>query len=1044
MEPITEALERTLQAASGGEPSWRDDVQALHINSRERTEGDTPGRYVISLPRPIEFASTVQLGSIFLPARAIDNVGETRARVPLALPLDMPAVDLSLNLSVDFDVTYYGLPTGLYGSMASALRAGGAGELFESLVPIYTDDVSIVLPRRLNTVASAAADGDYIVVTTALAHGMDVALQSYRTLGLGVRVAGSLLNGAPNLLPPLSVCLAAGLAPDFVARPLIEVVDELTFRVRADLLALSWLPLRAADAAPPTVAQVVEALFPNNAALNDVRALTGAASALPSAGAGVYLVADMPTFTEALTIFNTAAAALHRETVSFVVPPALRSPFGASPSATVPLLPDMLRAVVLQSDTMRPPEAPPGAAIVYTPGEVTAALMRSTSTDTARDDVAAQLEGGRWLFLLPIVQLRGGVLARYMGWTSVDAGVALPTPIPLALLVNDVWPGRASGAAPGLGVQSLTDMGSSNAFKLAMAMLRRMGASEGSQLLIRLQMGLCSGDPWRRDVMTRAGRYDASECAAMITERALALTFNPTEIRSFQMLDVTPAPLDAVFPPGDYYPEYARLALQSVLRATAHDDAYTVTLLSVVPDACVAPPRTLCSLPEIGEPRIASGFPRFIKFAIAHTGGVAFGLRFEGRWARRLGFTRDVLRGSSTYVSDEWAPDAALPFEFTVRADKDAALVERFSFSAVNAINDAFHRLTVCDAFFGLAPSVTFASTAGETCNVTRLRRGDVLDCKLPASAALDGRARSFSAVGAGAFDASSHRTALLPSWSACLLAGWHKVLRTTPADASERFALLFGLTPRVSLWRLLGFAPANSPPVPALCMQQRAGTQMTPTALPRNAEMDGARGRLYAARGVGSLGLGAAVSPALQPAAGIKSNGNAVEALFALSKMRDTISVNAAIGPTPGAAAMVALALSTSLSGGGGGAVAGDSGQLQSGAQLTSAYPARVDEPRYLFLRLSVPGADVTRTRNYMTLVDGAVLAVFTKVSLARHDVAVTSEQLLHQDLTGVRDVQTIAVEWLDENMEVVTFNGCDQEFTLLFKVRTGRMGRA
>lgn len=1137
---------KLLEGALAPQPQWARDVIGMHLRSCDRVRGASPSAYVIRLPNPISKVTNVQLSSISLPTASIYNIEDPATHIPVGVPLQPP--DISEPLALTFSVQWRGVTPTDAAALANELKlqmtgvAGGfsdstthgAGRPFASVttslddalqdIPGATSTFSIVLPPRINRITGLEPDpeptaADYVRFTTERDHGLASALRSYRDLKLGLRVAGSALTGGvPELLPPFATLLAAGVEVSPPAPPLVEVIDNTSFRVHYTLLQLY-----SVQPTPVTPADLVLEMT-NGTPLPDLGAL--------------YLASDMPTLPEIMQVLNEAlsVARAAREVVT-IPPPFFAATGGASDvNLTLPVLPDDLAFLFSDglaggdgSEARVVLEWNPGsfaadyalAGNVIQEGSVVARLAAAARSGANPLSPSPADASGDTLFLVGVVSLVASCsLAPLLGFPPESSSEPL---YKLArLLCNPNLPaaggvssgfaprgratagGRASGAfgprgwAGTFGPRARTATSSAPRDALSAAAAATAGPTQNARMGIVLAAGACDGDVWRHDVSMRPGRYEepATLCG-MINERARGLTLPDTDARTLFVGDMGPAEAGVVLPPGDYDDEQLRVVLQAALRAATGDAHFYVDYVAVnvqaLSDGLQTALRGCATTAERIDVTVGNGYPRRTRWRIANT-SCNFSLRFDGAWARRMGFLRTAYRDASVYTSDEWAAESGLPFDFNASALMDAESVARIRFCAYTAPlyttdgspapSRGFHRaslsaqLPVGDPALACWYSTLVPYTADVESVLGRALPGDTFAVKL--TGGVPAR-RVLTVVVASAYAPSS--VTMTPSIAFATSAAT-AVLNAAapygpapeslpfiePAGAGARFCLLFSLAARVSPMQILGFAPRVYPLDVRLTSGCSGAGALTPVlgtsaaaaaspALGRaEAALDALAGSVYCSGGLGVVAverciatvsasprlLGDDSAEALAAAAPLSARADTLIRRFSTLVTSSQIDVSASLDSAARRRAMALMlhdAFSATSGGAGGGPSLQDAKQL-SVSCMEGAFPLRLDSPRVLFMRIDLPGADNTRTQKYSTMVAGSQLYFFTKLSIGRGGGYTNiSEQLMHTDLGSMNDVSEFVISFLKEDMTPVNFHGLEHDFSLLFSIRDARL---
>jgi len=1119
-------VQRLLEGALAPTPTWVRDVIGMHLRSCDRVRGVSPSLYTLKLPMPVPKATTVQLSSISLPTQAIYNVDDPVTRIPVGVPLQ--PVDVSAPLALTFVVQWRAITPVHCAQLARALRAqlpdapqGGApfaSVTFDDVLQLIdTTAFSIVLPAKLNPLTDVALDplapDDYVRMTTLVPHGLAVALRSFRRLGLGARLAGTLLqSGVPELLPPLATLIAAGI--DLALLPsLLEVVDDVTFRVHRALLALYYYPAGAG----PTTQQLRDAVV-------------GGPGAVGSYGP-VHLVGDMCTLPDLLFALNDALDVARRAPVDVAVPAAFNPPGAGASVVQSTFLPDEARFQF----HARTAHEPARTVMTWTPGSpvsdyVLAGNVQYESSVIARLESVARAASGAPPFLVGVlnVDAAASALATYLGFPG-----ALATPpasaeydpdatqqllpvfsyakllcAPLAAAVSAAngvagasgFVARApvAGGLAALGTSAARPRGwaagaASGAYgpraNLALAGVPRdvlaSAPTQYSQVGVFLSAGACDGDFWRRDVQMRPGRYEEpGALAAMINERARGLTFAENDPRTVYVGDLGASEIAVVVPPGDYDDEQLRTVLQAALRDQTEQPNFQVDYVAAAVQAIgegVNGGLAACATTEeLVDTTVGNGYPRRTKWRIANA-ACPFSLRFEGAWARRMGFLRATYRDAAAYVGEEFAVEPGLPFDFNVNALIDAEAVARLRFSASTpqlipssggtpAPSRGFHRA----AFAERLPSppapppgpfsvVLMATVVPDVPTVPlvlgRVRAGDAYAIKLTAPR------RVLTVVLADAYDPAS--TGILAPYMAIAPSPALAEFVSTssgsnpfvePVGAYARFCLLFALAPRVTPYDTLGFAPLVYPLDARLLAGCPAAAAVTNAAnAPALERTESALkplfGALYCSGGNGVVSTERCIaaisaSPALlgdddpqalaDPEAAAAQRADAVLARLGALVTASAPDGALSSGDRRRVTTLLMHDVMSAMRSGAGGGAANHDGKRLSVISLEAPFPLRLDYPRVLFLRIAMPGADNTRTQKYSTLVEGSQLYFFTKLSIGRGNGYMNiSEQLMHTDLGSMNDVDEFIISWYKDDMTPVDFHGLEHDFTLLFSIR-------
>lgn len=1011
--------DRSMEAFLGNGMKVVRDIRGVNINSRERSAGESPSSYTVRFVDPISNASQIQIGQVSLPVRAIYNVAEPRVHFPVGLPYEPSTATEDINLEIR--VQWLALTR----DTALSLSAETNPTITDTLV-LHDTTFDIQLPRKLNPVTSFALDDLYLLFTTQLPHGLGVATNSFRFLNRSCRLVGGLLSGVAELFPPTATCLSAGIV-ETLSLPLVEVVNETQFRVRLDLLKLY--------------------------ATNPLTALSGL----------LFLQSDTLTLSETLVALNRELEDLNATDTEVDVPEEV-SPLLVAGKLSRKAVPDRIEFWLRMSEKVSE-EATfrNGAVLEWFPTSdiVRFLLLRDSYYQSS---VLSKLKGKRSpsiedAIVFPVIQVAGGTLLVALGFG--EAG-------PLATRCDIVTEGDTeleTDFTPH-GYRQPSRRGR-NMIQTTLQESARRNASESTHFIWKLKAGDVSGDPWRRDIAARPGSYDDPQAlAAMLTERTRGLTFLENEPRNLVLEDIGEQEVVVTLPPGTYTTESLRMTLESSIRKATLDTRFMVEFAALTPQGFL--PRKRDTLPELTE---TEGFPRRASWSISHTGGLPFGLRFVGSWARRIGYLRNDYRDRTFYVSDEFSLDVGLPFDMNMVAIQDAERVTHLRVSASSrpvpnpqmpqapVLNTGYHRFAVsCRVHPANEDNEVWLSFQNlerkGPASMTRVKEGDVLLLRQGSTTRAIVVKRGFTSEVDPEWDASLGIPAAFYGTQGLLTAlSSGDALSVMPLGSSQRFQLLFGLDPLITMWRITGFGPTVYPVVPSL-LRGEVSTHSPMSSTGRNeSSLRSARGQLFGSR---RQGIGITDSGQLLLASPSARSGttrvSGTKVLGAESpdqlQLTDTeasrlvletfgrylaSSLDGSSFERRGTAVLFAQALTTNTSGVGGGAAAED-GRFASSTVIESPTPIRLEEPGCIFMRISIPGSDTQRVHRMEQMAAGRSFAVFCKFSINRHDYANLSEQVLNSDLVGLNDIKAIKIEWLTPDMRHVDWHGMEHEFTLLF----------
>jgi len=156
-------------------------IYSISVDSRSRPPGEPVNRYHIDLNNNLQRVRTVQLGSIYIPAQAIQAIGDTlNNNIQYMEPLYLPG-PATLVIQESLTVT----------------------EGVNSTVTVFPP-VTITLPPTLNPIVSVGdlGAGSPNPVVTAFDHGLDTGLLVWPKVGLTISVVGGLYPApASSVLP---------------------------------------------------------------------------------------------------------------------------------------------------------------------------------------------------------------------------------------------------------------------------------------------------------------------------------------------------------------------------------------------------------------------------------------------------------------------------------------------------------------------------------------------------------------------------------------------------------------------------------------------------------------------------------------------------------------------------------------------------------------------------------------------------------------------------------------------------------------------------
>lgn len=1021
----SEQLIKLLEGALAPTPQWTRDVVGVHLRSCDRVRGDSPSKYTLKLPSPIPKATTVQLSSISIPTQAIYNIEEPNAAlIPIGIPLQPtnPSAPLALKLVVQWK----SITPVQCAQVASSIRGNGSTSFDDALQLVEERLVpDIVIPSKRNAVVSIVLDtldpANYLLFTTEIEHGLEVAIRSYRRLALGIRIAGSGLDaGVPELLPPPASLLSAGIAPDAIV-DLIQIVDETNFRVHKDLLLLY-----ANTSVPTTTDGLILAIGTD----------------------GVTISADMPTISEAMDALNDAFAAAHAQTDSSLPIPAIFRPTPTSDPTPILELPDTLRLVYTKEGKVALFWIPSSPVSEY----VLARNAAYEGSTLAKLDSSARASSQQ-PFLLPIVciDVENSSLATYLGFPG-----ALPSP------PDDVT--NPPSLSPLFEhVRRSQPRRSTQQQQQQQQIIAPVSNPLAPWYSIPLRAASCDGGAWRRDIKLRPGRYDeAPALCSMINERARGLTFLETDPRVVYVGDMGPNEIAVVVPPGDFDDEQLRILFSVALKEQTHDPHFAVDYLAVAVgatdlEACV-------TNDEVVDVALGDGYPRRTKWRISNT-SCNFSLRFEGAWARKLGFLRSTYRDSNAYVSEEFAVETGLPFDFNATAIVDAESVIRLRLSAstpaLNVVGGfapsrGFHRAALTRVIptppssppllATVVPDVTDVSLV-----LGRTRVADVFAIKIVMP---DESRRVLTVALADTYNPPvsgilTPYLALSPSTATTALLAFMGSSPTQlpyaePAGSSARFSLLFTLAQHKCPADLLGFDDSLVYPVD---LRLHAGahnrvTSPSPALERKESTMEEFVGAIYCSGGTGFVVTPRCTALVSSPPLLGSDNPSVILAQTSsnvvIARISSLLESSMVSTPTRKATTLLVHDILSSMRGGAGGGPGGRDGKRLSVSAMEAPFPMRLDSPRVLFLRIAIPGGDNSRTQKYSTVVDGAQLFFFTKLSIGRGGGYTNiSEQLMHTDLGSMNDVDEFIISWHKDDMSLVDFHGMEHDMTLLFSIR-------
>lgn len=1027
------------------------DVQAVHINSRQRNRGEDASEYTLKLPSPIYHADSIQIGSVNLPIQSIHNISEPYTHIPIGIPLEIPEAFMTESLDMGIEVRWMGVSPA---DAQSRIRHNSTPQLSDFRM-FESWDIEICLPRRLNKIISIQNQDPYIRIQTEKEHCMDIALKHYRSLGLGIRIAGSLLtNGIPELIPSYVSLMDIDIN---LLTKLILIVDDFTLDIHVELLK-KYIPVCTA-CSDNEISNVIEALSGDlsfaETIRNDFQHNIGELYR-----GSIYLHSDMPTLSECLFILNHVLDDLNKKAITFPIPDFLqgtipsRTPFA---SYSTKVLPDRL---CFGYDISENYDITDRESVVFQwcpTNELTRSiLLHDPQTNNINKKISNAQHVGQELLIFPIYVLKHGSLYRWLGFPNWKPNILLSN------ITSLHKPCRTKQHA----LESVT-------------------IDSETCLTVELLAGKLSGDYWRRDIQLRPGKYISSSLIAdNIKDRGRGLTWDETENREFILLDYNRLEKHFFIAAGSYYTEQFRQYLQYQLCQITGDENFMVEYISTMS-------QTLEETNTAQEQMISTfseqeGYPRQVRWQICHRNGIPFGFRSNGTWMRKIGFMRNVYRGQSFYTSDEYSFDCGFRFDISCSVINDSERNERLRLTTdtlqfADETNSGFHRAMIQSDTSVLFDSSVWYSFLNVQQNFSyslgRARQGDLIIVHLPpiescctnriltlvVKESIHGSdlkqwlslVKSSSSVTQSKF---SFPTCFFPTPSTSIISSLiFKQSLPLPTYSEEtvqnflwiepyktKIQLLFGLDKSKSAYAPIGFSPIIYPQNSSLIIDNdRLRTIPSGVGgIGRNESiLNGIKRYIYGGYNDAHYILDKkCLSSSSQDILGISSIDELLsdaELIENVAKITSRVKINTRETISPLKTALLLFhSLNLNVSGVGGSCAQNDGRELSSSV-FESPLPVRLDEPYCIYLQIRLPGSDYQAINRYRHIHNGSDGNILTKFMINSKGYQNVNEQILHRDLTRGGDIQTLLIEWLMPDGRHVQWNGMEHEITLIFTVQ-------